>query len=44
MLISEIGIRALDELFVNLGFTQIRSRWYHNNLWNDVRNFGRSLN
>jgi len=35
--------RALDELFVNLGFTQIRSRWYHNNLWNDVRNFGRSL-
>ena len=36
--------RVLDELFVNLGFTQIRSRWYHNNLWNDVRNFGRSLN
>jgi DNA polymerase-1 len=35
--------QALDELFVNLGFTQIRSRWFHNNLWNDVRGFGRSL-
>jgi DNA polymerase-1 len=35
--------KELDELYVSLGFTQIRSRWYHNNLWNDTKNFGRGL-
>jgi DNA polymerase-1 len=35
--------KELDDLFLELGFTQIRSRWYHNNLWNDVKGFGRSL-
>jgi len=34
---------ALEELFVNLGFTQIRSKWFHRNLWAETRGFGRSL-
>ena len=35
--------RDLEELFVNLGFTQIRSKWFHRNLWAETRGFGRSL-
>jgi len=35
--------RELEEVFINLGFTQIRSKWFHRNLWADKRGFGRSL-
>jgi DNA polymerase-1 len=40
---GESKAKELDDLFLELGFTQIRSRWYHNNLWNDTKGFGRSL-
>jgi len=34
---------ALEELFDNLGFVQIKDRWKNNNLWSSTKGFGRSL-
>jgi DNA polymerase-1 len=33
----------LENLFDYLGFTQVKDRWKHNTLWEDVRPFGRKL-
>jgi len=33
----------LEEVFNDLGFIQVKDRWKHNTLWNDVIPFGRKL-
>lgn len=35
--------KKLEDLFEELGFVQIKDRWEHNTLWNDVIPFGRKL-
>jgi len=35
--------KKLEDLFDELGFTQVKDRWKHNTLWNEILPFGRKL-